>query len=549
MEPVSLNLKLVLTLTFGFGFASILGYISYRMKISPILGYLFAGYFIGPFSPGYVADLQLAEQLAEVGVMLMMFNVGLHFKWQDLVSVKNIAIPGAIIQTVVTTVVAAIFVYSFGGNWRTGVIIGLAIGVASTVVLMRVLSDNNLLNTLQGHIAVGWLIVEDVLTVVVLILLPTIVAILNGESISYQEIALSFLFVILKLLLLTAIMFTLGNKVASYILFKTARTRSQELFTLSVLSLIFLIATGSAFIFGTSIALGAFIAGMVIGQTDLRHQASAYASPMKDVFVVIFFLSVGMLFNPPAILEHLSLFLGVLLIILVIKPLTALLICYFFKYPFGIALSIAFALAQVGEFSFILAEEAVKYHIFPNEAYDVIIACALISISINPLLFKLLAYLPSSIGKFNYSASKRKISSTLTPKALLVGYGVIGQNIVKTLERNGYLPVIIDNNADKIAKIAEEKREAIYGDASFPNMLEMAKVEAAGLIIVTIPELSTTLNIIRYAREINPNIQVIALAHHKKDKEILNKIGVKYICCEEEDICQKFRHYILHAGI
>lgn len=546
MEPVSLNLKVVLILTIGFGLASILGYVSYRLKFSPILGYLIAGYFIGPFFPGYVADLQLAEQLAEVGVMLMMFGVGLHFKWQDLASVKNIAIPGAIGQTLVATAASALFVNSIGGSWETGVLIGLAIGVASTVVLVRVLSDNGLLNTLEGHIAVGWLIVEDVLTVIVLILLPTIVALLTGSSISLQEIFVSFTLVVFKLLILAALMFTLGRKMVSYALTLIARTRSQELFTLSVLALTFFIATGSAYLFGTSIALGAFIAGMVIGQTDVRHQASAYASPMKDAFVVIFFLSVGMLFNPQAILDNFSLFIIVLFIVLVIKPLTAFLIVILFRYPMAIALSIAFALAQIGEFSFILAEEAAKFHLFPDEAYDVIVACALLSISINPLLFKLLHYLPSPLFKLKPQGLREawKAPESQAPKALVVGFGSIGQGVVKTLEKSGYTTLIMDRNVDTIARLTEEKHEAIFGDAAYPNMLEMAKIESAKMLVITIPDLSATLNIVHYARQIHPDIKIVARAHFKTDKEALSQAGIKYICCEEEDVGESFNRYV-----
>lgn len=544
MDPISLNLKVVVTLTIGFGLASILGYFSYRLKFTPILGYLLAGYFIGPFSPGYEADLQLAEQLAEVGVMLMMFGVGLHFKWQDLASVKHLAIPGAIGQTFVATVAAAFLIYYIGGSWEIGVLIGLAIGVASTVVLMRVLSDNNLLNTLQGHIAVGWLIVEDILTVIVLILLPTIVALLNGTSISLHEIAFSLLLIIAKLLLLGAIMFTLGRKLVSFALLKIAQTRSQELFTLSVLSLTFIIATGSAYLFGTSIALGAFIAGMVIGQTDVRHQASAYASPMKDAFVVIFFLSVGMLFNPQAIVEHFSLFLAVLFIILVIKPLTAFVIVILFRYPLAIALSIAIALAQIGEFSFILASEAARFNVFPDEGYDVIVACALITISINPLFFRWLHYLPTPKETPLPPLNNLMRGTSVAPKALVVGFGIIGQNVVKTLELNGFRTVIIDRNVDTIAKLTEEKREAIYGDAAYPNMLEIAKIQSARMLVITIPDLSTTLNIIQYAKQMKPEIKIVARAHFKTDKEVLNQAGVTYVCCEEEDVSESFNRYV-----
>jgi CPA2 family monovalent cation:H+ antiporter-2 len=534
----TLNLKIVLILTIGFTLASLLGYLTQRLKLSPILGYLLAGFVIGPFSPGFVADIQLSEQLAEIGVMLMMFGVGLHFKWQELVSVKRIAIPGAVGQTLVATVVAALFVHYLWGSWGPGVIIGLAIGVASTVVLVRVLSDNNLLNTLEGHIAVGWLIVEDILTVAVLILLPTIVALLSGASISFQDILVALALVIFKFVLLAAFMFTLGKRFVSFALFKIARTRSPELFTLAVLSLTFLIATSSALIFGASIALGAFIAGMVIGQTEVRYQASAYASPMKDAFVVIFFLVVGMLFNPMAIFGNFSLLIGILFIVLVIKPLSAFLIVIAMRYPFKVALSIAFALAQIGEFSFILAEQAGHYpHIFPDEAFDIIVACALISISINPLLFKLLNYFSPYFAKQNSREMEPCVTalSKLVPKALLIGFGTVGQNIVPSLEKLGYQPVIIEKDVDTVARLVKEKREAVYGEASFPNLLKMANIEIVKVLIITIHDLDEILNIIHYSHEAYPNISIIAVVKNLEEKSILSNLGV-FALCEEEEI-------------
>lgn len=530
-----LNLKIVFILTIGFTFASLLGYLTQRLRLSPILGYLLAGYMIGPFSPGFVADLEVADQLAEVGVMLMMFGVGLHFKWQELANVKQIALPGAIGQTLVTAAVAALLVHYLWGSWEPGVIIGLAIGVASTVVLVRVLTDNNLLNTLQGHIAVGWLIVEDILTVAVLILLPTIVALLTGNTVSIQEILWALGVVVFKFFLLAAFMFTLGKRFVSYALFKIARTRSPELFTLAVLALTFLIATSSALVFGTSIALGAFIAGMIIGQTEVRHQASAYASPMKDTFVVIFFLAVGMLFNPIAIVENFSLFLGILFIILVIKPLVAFLIVILMRYPFSVALSIAFALAQIGEFSFILAEQAGHYKFFPDEAFDIIVACALVSISVNPLLFTLLNYLSPYLVKQDSPEMQHSVQVPFKKrsKALIIGFGTIGQNLIPTLEKIGYQPVIIEKDVDIVAKLVEEQREAVYGEASFPNLLKMAHIESVNLLIITILDLTETLNIIHHANETYPNVPIIARAQNLEEKSILNNTGVHVVCDDE----------------
>jgi monovalent cation:H+ antiporter-2, CPA2 family len=386
----SINLKIAFILTVGFAFAAILGYISHKIKLSPIFGYLIAGYLIGPYSPGFVADRETAEQLSEIGVLLMMFSAGMHFKWQDLIRVRRIAIPGAFGQTLVATIIAASLTYSMGWPLRSGIIFGLAIGVASTMVLIRVLSDNHLLKTKEGHVAVGWLIVEDLITVIILILIPALAVYSFEAELLIQEIVYSFLQVIMKFILLAAIMFTLGYKLVTYILMKIKLTRYPELFTLTVLAITFAIAIGSNMIFGTSIALGAFLAGMVIGQTRVHDHVSAKITPLKDAFVVIFFLSVGMLFNPAAIVHHLYIFFVTLAIILLAKPIAAFLITIALRYPLKTALTVAIGLAQIGEFSFILSEQAMRYRLLPSSGYDIIVACALISISINPLLFKLL---------------------------------------------------------------------------------------------------------------------------------------------------------------
>ena len=377
MHIDSYQLKIVLILTFGFGLASLFGYIAQRLKFSPILGFLLGGYLIGPFSPGFVADLELSEQLAEIGVILMLFGVGIHFKWQDLVNVKDIAIPGALIQTFVTTVFGALAVYGLGWSLESGIIIGISIGVASTVVMVRVLSDNHLLETQEGHIAIGWLVVEDIMTVAFLILIPTFKEASQDGNIAISTVALSIGNVLLKFALLALFMFTVGRRFVVFVLVHVARLRSNELFTLTILALIFLIATSSALVFGTSIALGAFIAGMIIGQTVMRHQASANALPMKDAFAVIFFLTIGMLFNPGAIIDYWAIFLSILAIVLILKPLIAFVLMKFYNYPLFMSLTVAIALAQIGEFSFILAEQTSKLGLLPNDGYDIIIACAL----------------------------------------------------------------------------------------------------------------------------------------------------------------------------
>lgn len=527
------SLKIVLTLTIGLGLATFLGYITERIKLSPILGYLIAGFLIGPNSPGFVADREISEQLAEIGVILMMFGVGLHFKLIDLLNVKKIAIPGAIGQTLCATVAGALLVYWLGWSLKEGIIIGLAIGVASTVVLVRVLSSNNLLNTPEGHVAIGWLIVEDILTVCVLVLLPTIAAYLGEKEFSLFEILSSVGLIFLKFLLLLVILLTIGIKIVTYTLLKIARTRSHELFTVAVLSLTFIIAIISSTLFGASIALGAFIAGMIIGQTDVRHQAAANALPLKDAFLVIFFLSVGMLFNPTAIINNFWMFLAILLVILIIKPIVAFIIICVLKHPLKTALTVSIALAQIGEFSFILTEEAMRYNLLNYNGYDLIIACALISISINPLLFKALGYLSKTFNMPTAHVKLNKERLLKLPKAIVVGYGPIGQNAASTLAKLGYLPVIIERNIDSIPKF-NHNWQGVFGDATQPTILRMADIQDAKILVITIPDIETTTSIIAIAHQISSKLPIIARARYLADTTFLENIGVSYICCEKE---------------
>lgn len=382
------NPEIIMILTIGLAMATLFGFLASKLKLSPILGYLAAGYLIGPYSPGYVADIKIAEQLAEIGVVLMMFGVGMHFHWEDLYRVKKIAIPGAIGQTLVATVLSVIALLCFGWTIQAASVFGMAVGVASTIVLVRGLSDNHLLHTQEGHIAVGWLIVEDLLTVFFLLILPSLMP--TAESMTLLEAGKLVGMIVLKCTVLVLLVFTIGKKVAKYLLTQAIKVTSHELFTITTLAIAFVIATSSAYIFGTSIALGAFLAGMLIGQTDVHHQVSANTLPMRDAFLVIFFLAVGMLFNPFVIYTHTGLFLLTLAIILVAKPLTAYLITIAGKYPSQVALTVAIALAQIGEFSFILAEEANRLDIIPDVAYDLLVACAIVSIAVNPSLFKLL---------------------------------------------------------------------------------------------------------------------------------------------------------------
>lgn len=538
------NLDVVAILAVGLAFASFLAYTAQRLKLPSILGFLLAGFLIGPFSPGYVADLKLAEQLAEIGVVLMLFSVGMHFKLEDLMGVKNIAIPGAVCQTLAATVLATALIYSFGWTLEAGVMVGLAIGVASTVVLVRVLTDNHLLNTPQGHIAVGWLVVEDIFTVVILILLPALASFSGGLPPSFGELLTTFLFVIGKFTLLVFFMFTWGHQLVRYILTNVARLRSQELFTLTMMALIFVIAVGSSVLFGTSMALGAFIAGMVIGQTEVRHQALANSLPLKDIFAIIFFLTVGMLFNPAAIVENLYLFLGILGIILIIKPLVAYLITIFFKYPAAVALTVAFSLAQIGEFSFILAEEAMRLKLLPDEGYDLLVACAIVSISLNPLLFYFVEPLaglfktPQDLLKNDW-----KKSETLQ-KAVVVGFGPIGKEAAEIVKEAGVTPLIIEHNIDTVTTFADD-HSILYGDATQADILKEAHLAEADYLIITIPDTAKAIEIVHAARQIHPDIQILMRIRYMNEQPLIEGLNVKSICTEEEALLG-FAHLVRH---
>ncbi len=382
-----INVHLILLLTVGFASAALLGFIALRMHLSPILGYLVAGYLIGPYSPGFVADVKLSEQLAEIGVILMMFSVGMHFTWSDLLQVKKVAIPGALLQTIFATLLGAILFISAGYTLQAGIIFGLCIGVASTVVLIRGLTENHLLNTAQGHLCVGWLILEDKLTVLALLLLPIIAEQPIGEGLLVPVVLGSFVMIFIKFALLVLLLFTVGQWLAKRVLNQVVKTGSEELFTITILALAFIFAEVANLVFGMSIVIGAFLAGIAIGRTDIRHKVSDNIRPIKEAFIVLFFVAMGMLFDPKAIYEHFYLFVLTLAIILLAKPLAAYVIAKGFHRSNEEALTVAVALAQIGEFSFILAEEANRYRMFPDFGYDLLVACAFISISLNPYLF------------------------------------------------------------------------------------------------------------------------------------------------------------------
>ncbi len=532
------------------------------MRLSPILGYLLAGVVVSRLS----IEKELATQLSEVGVILLLFGVGLHFSVKDLLAVKRVSLPGAVVQSLTATVLATVFLHWLGHSWGSGLVIGMAVSVASTVVLIRVLSDNNVLNTSQGHIAIGWLIVEDIFTVLMLVLLPALGGIILSKSgtipitffgITLFEgetgpltIFLSFIFAILKMGLLAAVVLLGGKKFIPWILTQIARTRSRELFTLAVLALALLIATGSVVIFEASFALGAFLAGMAVGQSKLSEQAAADALPMKDAFAVIFFVAVGMLFDPIVLFEQTRLFIILMGIILIAKPLAALVVVVVLGYSTTTAFTVALALAQIGEFSFILSGEARKLGLITAEKESVLIAAAILSLALNPLLFRLVPVLEKFLSKnkklwslLNWRATQRanKLGSAKPKnlaeqrKAIVVGYGPVGQTITRIFKQAGIHPVIIDMNVDTITFLHENGTEAVFGDASKADILKAAGMEQASYLIITPPDLAARIPIASTARNLNENAIIYSRARYITERAMLEKIGVSRVCYEEAE--------------
>ena len=551
---------LLIFLSLSLVMALVLGLITERLRLSPIVGYLLAGIALGPQTPGLVGDAETAHQLAEIGVVLLMFGVGLHFDLRDLWAVRKVALPGAVGQITVATVLGAATSYALGWDLTEGLIIGVAVSVASTVVLIRVLVDNDVLHTSQGHIAVGWLIVEDIFTVLVLVALPAVAGIVGqqgenaGENAPNVFVALGK--AVLMIVTVGVVVLGAGKRLIPALLGVVARTRSRELFTLTVLALALAIATGSYYFFNVSIALGAFLAGMVVGQTEVSHQAAADALPMRDAFAVLFFVSMGMLFDPQAVMEHPGMLALLLAIVLVAKPLTALAIVWLLRYSFRSALTVAIALAQVGEFSFLLAQEAIAKNLLSPEGQSLLVACAIISITLNPLIFRAIEPLERWLRRrprlwqalasraeaggqeLNREMHERFIATAADhdeATAVIIGYGPVGQTAARILQDFGVQPVVVDLNLDTIRDLAAADKGAVYGDATRRDILEAAGIRHAKYLLVTIPDVLVRTLIIITAKELNSELKVFVRARYLKERAWLEEVGATQICIEEAE--------------
>ncbi|RDI52381.1 YbaL family putative K(+) efflux transporter [Microvirga subterranea] len=547
---------LISTIVVGLVLAFALGALAHRLRISPLVGYLLAGVFVGPFTPGYVADQQLANQLAEIGVILLMFGVGLHFSLKDLMSVRAIAVPGAIVQIASATALGTGLAWLMGWTIAAGVVFGLALSVASTVVLLRALQERRLVETERGHIAVGWLIVEDLAMVLTLVLLPAVAnAMANGTADS-SSIWLSLGLTLGKVSAFVAIMLIIGRRVIPWILHFVAHTGSRELFRLSVLAISLGVAFGAAELFGVSFALGAFFAGMVLSESELSHRAASETLPLRDAFAVLFFVSVGMLFDPTILYRDFGPVLATFLIIVVGKSLAALAIVLLFRHPKATALTIAASLAQIGEFSFILAGLGVDLGMLPERGRDLILAGAILSILVNPFLFALLdqwfakkdakrdaAKAAEDAAEAQAAAARESTREPLPVTALvdhvvLVGHGRVGGFISSRLLSSNTPLLVIEANEDKVPGLRKEGVEVITGNAANPEVAAAANIAAARCLLVAIPNAFEGSQVVEQARALNPDLPIIARAHSDAEKDHLFKYGASSVVLGEQEIAR-----------
>lgn len=562
------NMPLLTTIAAAFAAAWLLGILTQRIGLSSIVGYLLAGVAIGRHTPGFVGDEHIAQQLAEVGVILMMFGVGLHFHLKDLIAVKGVAVPGAIGQSLVATLLAMVAFHFFGWSWKSGAVLGMAMAVASTVVLLRVLMDKNMLSTMHGHVAVGWLIVEDIITVLALVFVPMMAvdsvgataeaaaggaAAASGDGFLSRSGLATIGIAVGKLVALVAIVLLAGSKVVPWILAQVAKLRSRELFTLTVLVLSIAIAVGSAVLFGASVALGAFLAGMVVAQSPTSHQAAADALPLRDAFSVLFFVAVGMLFDPSFLIEQPGAVAAALGIVLVAKPIAALVIVAALGYPARTALTVAIGLAQIGEFSFILGQVAFENGVLPDEGRQILVAAAMVSITLNPLLFGSLDRVEAWAQRrkwlwnlLNARAERRQravnaqtqaaLASEEKPIAVIVGYGPVGRVVDALLRDAGLHTVIVEMNMKSVETLAKAGRAVIYGDATRPEILDHAEVRRAAYLVVTLPHSANRAGLIQTARELNGEMTIIMRARYLTEGDALRSAGSTQTVFEEGEM-------------
>lgn len=554
------ELTLINTIAAALGLALLLGFVAARLKLPALVGYLAAGIVIGPFTPGFVADGALAAQLAEIGVMLLMFGVGLHFSLADLMSVKRIAVPGAVVQIAAATALGGAMAGAWGWDLGAALVFGLSLSVASTVVLLKALEAKGVLDTVNGRIAVGWLVVEDLAMVLVLVLLPALAPMLAPGSGGALDPALwlTLARTLLAVSAFVALMLVVGRRVFPWLLWQVARTGSRELFTLCVVAAAVTIAFGSAKLFGVSFALGAFFAGMVLRESQFSHRAAEESLPLRDAFAVLFFVSVGMLFDPRVMIELPLQVAAVVAVIMVGKSLAAAALVLLLRYPLNTALTVSVSLAQIGEFSFILAALGVSLKLLPVEGQSLIVAGSLISMALNPLTFSLIEPLERWI--LARSALARRFAQRDDPLAelpasteerylarqvVLVGYGRVGRRIAAALREAAIPCVVVDEHRERVEDLRAQGAPAVIGDAAEPAVLIQAHIAEAALLVIAVPDALGVRRMIETARTLNPQVQVAVRSHHEDEAKWLAAEGGARVFVGEEELAQAMLRHTL----
>ncbi len=530
MEATMHELGVLLTFTGGLAGALVFGFVAQKLKLSPIIGYLLAGVAVGPFTPGFVANRNIAEQFAEIGVILLLFGIGLRFNLQELFAVWRVAIPGALIQSTSSTLALAALLRLFGWSWSEGLILGAAISVASTVVMAHVLGEHHDLHAEIGHIAIGWTVVEDILTVAALLLLPILFT--PGKAEQSAEAALGMAAV--KVVLEVAAIVILGRWVIPWALERVEKTHSRELFTLAVLVLALGIAVGSAQIFGVSMALGAFLAGLAVGRSEFAARAASDAIPMRDAFAVLFFVSVGMLFDPRSLFQVPLVIAVVLAVVIFVKPVSALLTVRLLGVPLATAIPVGAAFSQVGEFSFILGSVARQLGLVTNAGWNALVAASVISIAVNPYIYRYLRAYSSSLTK-QAPVSTSKQEATAPSDCILVGFGPVGKIVYRLLTDRGNSVTVIDLNLDTVRKMKADGISTLYGDVLRPGTLEEAGIATASSFILS-ADVEDAAEIVRQARLLNPELNILVRCSHLRDAAALKSAGANVVAAGEAEV-------------
>jgi CPA2 family monovalent cation:H+ antiporter-2 len=555
------NISLITTIAAGFGVALVLGFMAEKMKVPALVGYLVAGILIGPATPGFVADVNIASQLSEIGVMLLMFGVGLHFSLKDLLAVKRLAVPGAVVQMGFATLLGMALAEWWGWSFGGGLIFGLALSCASTVVLLKGLEARGVLDSMNGRIAVGWLVVEDLATVLVLVLLPPLAGALGGPTTGLADVKplwMSIGLTLIQVFAFIALMLVVGRRLLPWLLWQVARTGSRELFTLAVIFTAIGIAYGASALFSVSFALGAFFAGTVMRESEFSHRAAEESLPLRDAFSVLFFVSVGMLFDPLVLIEQPFRVLGVITIIVVGKSLAAATLVIAFRYPLNTALVVAASLAQIGEFSFILVSLGLSLGLLPGEGVSLVLAGALLSIALNPLLFAGIE--PFQRWVLKHSEIARRLNSRSDPYAelpleterkylegqvVLVGYGRVGRQIANALDARGIPYVIAEQNRELVETLRKNGITAVSGNAVDPEVLIQAHIADAAMLVIATSDTLNVRQMANTARTLNPCIEILLRSPNEDESELLRNEGIGTVFFSREELAKSMTNHVL----